>query len=118
VAPRYWQDPATLKDVYVSTSGGAVGGSQATNAVAGTSQPQGREFGEHANAQAARNLATNSIGATAKGGLDRLGGLDQPGDDGSARAVAHYPGRDPARRQPSGLLVANTISFNLPPTCR
>src|SRR6202000_309844 len=36
VAPRYWQNPETLKDVYVSTSGGSVGGSQATNAVAGT----------------------------------------------------------------------------------
>ena len=36
VAPRYWQNPETLKDVYVSTSGGAVGGTQATNAVAGT----------------------------------------------------------------------------------
>ena len=36
VAPRYWQNPETLKDVYVSTSGGSVGGSQSTNAVAGT----------------------------------------------------------------------------------
>ena len=36
VAPRFWQNPETLKDVYVSTSGGSVGGSQATNAVAGT----------------------------------------------------------------------------------
>ena len=36
VAPRFWQNPETLKDVYISTSGGSVGGSQATNAVAGT----------------------------------------------------------------------------------
>ncbi len=36
VAPQYWQNPETLKDVYVSTSGGSVGGVQATNAVAGT----------------------------------------------------------------------------------
>ena len=36
VAPRFWQNPETLKDVYVSTSGASVGGSQATNAVAGT----------------------------------------------------------------------------------
>src|SRR5204863_2272333 len=34
VAPQYWQDPETLKDVFVSTSGGAVGGVQGTNAVA------------------------------------------------------------------------------------
>ena len=68
VAPRYWQNPETLKDVYVSTSGGSVGGSQATNAVAGTVVAAGRATAaSSANAQAARNLATNSIGATGKG---------------------------------------------------
>ncbi|HEY0524167.1 MAG TPA: efflux RND transporter permease subunit, partial [Stellaceae bacterium] len=36
VAPEYRQNPEALKELYVSTSGGAVGGTQATNAVAGT----------------------------------------------------------------------------------
>ena len=36
VAPQFWQSPETLNDIYVSTSGGAVGGAQGTNAVAGT----------------------------------------------------------------------------------
>src|SRR5579872_6665460 len=36
VAPQYWQNPEMLKDVYISTSGASVGGSQSTNAVAGT----------------------------------------------------------------------------------
>ncbi len=36
VAPDYWQNPQTLKDVFVSTSGGSASGSQTTNAVAGT----------------------------------------------------------------------------------
>ena len=70
VAPRYWQNPETLKDVYVSTSGGSVGGSQATNAVAGTvaaTTTAKSTAAPPANAQAARNLATNSIGATGKG---------------------------------------------------
>src|SRR6202000_2342995 len=34
VAPQYWQHPEILDDIYVSTSGGAVGGTQSTNAVA------------------------------------------------------------------------------------
>ena len=34
VAPRYWQSPETLKDVYISTSGGAASGTQTTNNVA------------------------------------------------------------------------------------
>jgi multidrug efflux pump len=35
VAPRYWQDPETLKDIYVSTSGGNPSGSQTSNAPVG-----------------------------------------------------------------------------------
>src|SRR5947209_1076510 len=36
VAPEYWQNPDTLSQIYVSTSGGSVGGTKATNALAGT----------------------------------------------------------------------------------
>src|ERR1700744_5121913 len=36
VLPTYWQNPQTLKDVYISTIGGPATGSQTTNAVAGT----------------------------------------------------------------------------------
>ena len=31
VAPRYWQSPATLNDIYVSTAAGAASGTQTTN---------------------------------------------------------------------------------------
>ncbi len=36
VAPQYWQNPETLRNIYVSTSGGTVSGTQSTNALAGT----------------------------------------------------------------------------------
>jgi multidrug efflux pump len=36
VAPKYWQNAETLKDVFVSTAGGSASGTQTTNAVAGT----------------------------------------------------------------------------------
>jgi multidrug efflux pump len=36
VAPKYWQNAETLKDVFVSQSGGSASGTQTTNAVAGT----------------------------------------------------------------------------------
>ena len=118
VAPRYWQNPETLKDVYVSTSGGSVGGSQATNAVAGTVATTAKTTAaSSANAQAARNLATNSIGATGKG-------IASTGSAVSTRletmiplsAVAHFTqGATPLGVNHQGLLVASTISFNLPP---
>jgi multidrug efflux pump len=117
VAPQYWQNPETLKDVWISTSGASVGGSQSTNAVAGTVVVGTTASANSANAQAARNLANNSIGATGKG----------VASTGSAVAttqetmiplstVARFTqGATPLAVNHQGLLVANTISFNLPP---
>jgi multidrug efflux pump len=118
VAPRYWQNPETLKEVYVSTSGGSVGGSQATNAVAGTIVATGRSAAVNsANAQAARNLATNSIGATGRGVASTGSAVStSPEIMIPLSAVAHFSqGATPLAVNHQGLLVANTISFNLPP---
>jgi len=116
VAPSYWQNPETLRDVYVSTSGGSVGGSQATNAVAGTIVATGTSAAANsANAQAARNLATNSIGATGKGAAS-TGSAVSTGQETMIplSAVARFSqGATPLAVNHQGLLVANTISFNL-----
>jgi multidrug efflux pump len=118
VAPRYWQNPETLKDIYISTSGASVGGSQATNAVAGTVVATGSSASTNsANAQAARNLATNSIGATGKG-VASTGSAVATSQETMIplSAVAHFTqGATPLAVNHQGLLVANTISFNLPP---
>ncbi|MGO8908713.1 MAG: efflux RND transporter permease subunit [Bradyrhizobium sp.] len=118
VAPQYWQNPETLKDVYVSTSGASVGGSQATNAVAGTVVTSAKTASANsANAQAARNLATNSIGATGKG-VASTGSAVSTNQEIMIplSAVAHFTqGATPLAVNHQGLLVANTISFNLPP---
>ncbi len=119
VAPQYWQNPETLKDVWISTSGAAVGGSQATNAVAGTvsAATNATSPAASANAQAARNLATNSIGATGKG-IASTGSAVSTGAETMIplSAVAHFvEGATPLAVNHQGLLVANTISFNLPP---
>jgi multidrug efflux pump len=117
VAPQYWQDPDTLKDVYVSTSGASVGGSQATNAVAGTIVSGKAASAVSANAQAARNLATNSIGATGKGVASTGSAVSTNRETMiPLSAVAHFTqGATPLAVNHQGLLVANTISFNLPP---
>jgi multidrug efflux pump len=118
VAPRYWQNPETLKDVYVSTSGGSVGGSQATNAVVGTVVSSTKtSAATSANAQAARNAATNSIGATGKGAASTGAAVATSQETMiPLSAVAHYTtSATPLGVNHQGLLVANTISFNLPP---
>jgi multidrug efflux pump len=117
VAPQYWQNPETLKDVWVSTSGASVGGSQSTNAVAGTVAVGKASSANSANAQAARNLATNSIGATGKG-VASTGSAVSTGQETMIplSAVARLTrGATPLAVNHQGLLVANTISFNLPP---
>ena len=117
VAPQYWQNPETLKDVWISTSGAAVGGSQSTNAVAGTVAAGKAGSATSANAQAARNLATNSIGATGKGAAS-TGSAVSTGAETMIplSAVARFvQGATPLAVNHQGLLVANTISFNLPP---
>ncbi len=118
VAPRFWQNPETLRDVWVSTAGASVGGSQSTNAVAGTIVSTTKSTAAaSANAQAARNLATNSIGATGKG-VASTGSAVSTGQETMIplSAVAHFErGATPLAVNHQGLLVATTISFNLPP---
>jgi multidrug efflux pump len=118
VAQQYLQNPQTLKDVFVSTSGGSATGSQTSNAVAGTvvSSSQPTSVNSVA-ASAARNLATNSIGATGKG-------ASSAGTAVSTRQETMIPLSSVARFGQArtslivnhqGGLVSNTISFNLPP---
>jgi multidrug efflux pump len=117
VAPQYWQNPETLKDVWISTSGASVGGSQSTNAVAGTVSVGTTSSATSANAQAARNLANNSIGTTGKG-VASTGSAVSTGAETMIplSAVARFvQGATPLAVNHQGLLVANTISFNLPP---
>src|SRR5579872_6922216 len=119
VAPQFWQNPQTLKDVWISTSGASVGGSQSTNAVAGTVHVNttAANAATAANAQSARNLANNSIGTTGKG-VASTGSAVSTGAETMIplSEVAHFvQGATPLAVNHQGLLVANTISFNLPP---
>jgi multidrug efflux pump len=123
VAPKYWENPETLKDVYVSKSGGAVGGTQGTNAVAGTtsgptaSAATARSSAATIAADAARNLALNSIGNTGKG-VASTGSAVSTNAEAMVPlgAVIHFgPGNIPLAVNHQGLFVASTISFNLAP---
>ena len=121
VAPEFWQNPEVLKELYVSTSGAAVTGTQATQAVAGTtvlgaSAPR-TASGSAAIAQdAARNLAANSLANAGRGNTST----------GSAVSVAqetvvpfsafsHFAtGTTPVGVNHTGTSVSTAIAFNLP----
>jgi multidrug efflux pump len=119
VAPKYWQNAETLKDVYVSTSGGSVGGVQSTNAVAGTvsGATSGTSKAATIAGDAARNLALNSIGNTGKGTASTGAAVSTNAETMvPLSAVTHVAtGNIPLAVNHQGLFVASTISFNLPP---
>ncbi len=111
VAPQFWQSPAVLREVYVSTSGGAVGGVQGSNAVAGTiGSPTVSAAGD-----AARNLSTNGLTATKGGGASTGSAVSTKVERMvPLAALATYgPGQTPLAVNHQGLFPANTISFNL-----
>src|SRR5262249_26272517 len=76
VSPEYWENPETLKDIWVSTAGGAISGAQATAAVAATAPATGTPktaslTGSGATSldpsAAVRNQRTNAIAVAGRG---------------------------------------------------
>jgi multidrug efflux pump len=123
VAPRYWQDPQTLKDIWVSTAGGATpSGTLTTNAPYGTvtgptrtTSTTGTSSSNAASNNVARNLATNSIAASGKSTASS-GSSDSTTMETMVplAAFSHFgPGHTPLAVNHQGMFVASTISFNL-----
>ncbi|WP_343657597.1 efflux RND transporter permease subunit [Paraburkholderia caribensis] len=130
VAPKYWQSPDMLKQVWVSTSGGSASGSQSTNATAGTvtssatsrasSGGTGGTTSSSAAAvasDAARNLANNSIAASGKSSASTGAAVSTSKETMiPLSAIASFgPGNTPLAVNHQSQFVASTISFNLPP---
>jgi multidrug efflux pump len=119
VAPRYWQDPSTLSELYVSTSGANPTGVQQTGVPAGdfASTTGTTSTAATIAADSARNLATNALaasghmsasaGAAVSSSLETMVPLS---------AVAKFArGHTPLAVNHQGLFAASTISFNLAP---
>jgi multidrug efflux pump len=119
VAPRYWQEPRTLDQVYVSTSGASPTGTQQTGIAAGLFKSTTGTAGSAATiaADSARNLATNSLassehmsvssGAAVSTSVETMVPLS---------AFAHFDaGHTPLSVYHQGQFAASTISFNLAP---
>ncbi|OAJ55495.1 efflux RND transporter permease subunit [Paraburkholderia ginsengiterrae] len=133
VAPKYWQSPDMLKQIYVSTSGGSASGAQTTNAPAGTvtskaltastSAAAGGTAGTSASsaasiaADSARNQAINSIAASGKSSASSGAAVSTSKETMvPLSAIASFgPGNTPLSVNHQSQFVASTISFNLPP---
>ena len=142
VAPRYWQSPQSLDDVYVSTSGGTATGSQTSNLLtagggatsttaiggsgsAGRGTPAGSNGASGAVASTASAGASNSVQNALTNAIANTGrGAVSSGTAVSARqeimvplaAVSHRSaGTTRLAVNHHGLFASTTISFNLQP---
>ena len=129
VAPEFWQNPDTLDRIFISTAGGTVKGTQATNALPGTVSSNNRPTtngtaansastaAAQLNAQAVRNQATNAIANSGRSATSTGAAVSTAHETMvPLSAVAHYEtGNTPLAVNHQGLFVASTISFNLKP---
>ena len=123
VAPQYWQSPQMLKQVYVSTSGGAVGGTHATNAVAGTVLARVPAANSNSAAAAAAQIAGDTARNQATNAIANIGhGVASTGAPVATFAETMVPlsavarfaaGSTPLAVNHQGLAVASTVSFDL-----
>jgi multidrug efflux pump len=121
VEPRYWQSPDTLNDLWVSTAGGTVSGTQSTNAVAGTvvsAQTASSNTAAAIAADTARNQATNALANSGRGAVSTGSAVSIAAEQMVPLAVvsrfAH--GNTPLAVNHQETFVATTLSFNVAPT--
>ena len=116
VAPRYWESPEILRELYVSTAAGGVRGAQSTNAVAGTVSSRSVTASAVA-ADTARNQAANQLANTGRSNTS-TGAAVTTAAETMVPLVAFSsfgPDTTPLAVNHQGHFVASTISFNLAP---
>ena len=117
VAPRYWQDPTTLRDIWVSTSGANPTGTQQTNSTAGLFVASSGTATSAAAvaADSARNLAMNSLAASGHSSASAGAAVSTAQETMvPLSSFSHFQaGRTPLSVNHQGQFAAATISFNL-----
>ncbi|HEX4266277.1 MAG TPA: efflux RND transporter permease subunit [Steroidobacteraceae bacterium] len=113
VAPSFWQSPETLASVYVSTSGGALGGTESTADAAGTF---GAATAGSTVASAVQNYQLNQL-VNSSGRVSTGAALSTAQETMVPLSAFSYygPGLTPLAVNHQGPFVATTFSFNLPP---
>ncbi len=120
VAPRYWQNPRTLAQLYVSKSGANPTGAQTTQGSSALFTPTTSASSSNAAAVAAdsaRNLATNSIAASGRSTASSGAAVSTAMETMiPLSTIAKFStGHAALRVNHQSLFAASTISFNLAP---
>ncbi len=117
ISPEYLQNPAILRDMYVSTSGGTVSGTQATQAVAGTAvlSKATSTAAAAVAADTARNLAANSLANSGRGNTSTGAAISVSKETMVPfAAFSHFAGATtPVTVNHTGTSASTGIAFNL-----
>jgi multidrug efflux pump len=117
VAPRYWQSPQSLDDIYVSTSGGAATGTQTSNLPTAGGGATSSTASTAGASNSVQNALTNAIANTGRGAVSSGAAV-------SARKETMVPLMAVSQRSAGttrlavnhhGLFASTTLSFNLQP---
>jgi multidrug efflux pump len=117
VAPEFSQTPEVLKGMFLSTSGGTISGTQATQAVAGTTSFKGQTTAASAVAEdAARNLASNSLANAGRGNTSTGAAISITAENVVPfSAFSHYAtSTTPTQVNHTGTSISTSFSYNLP----
>jgi multidrug efflux pump len=127
IDPRYTQYPISLRDIYVSTSGGGASGTQTSNVPADTisagpstvtpAATTTTSAATIANNNSAENAAINALATGGKSNTSAGAAVSTALENMvPLSAVSHYqPGNTPLSINHQGLFVSATLSFNLAP---
>jgi multidrug efflux pump len=121
IDPRYTQNPISLRDIYISTSGGGASGTQTSNIPANSITKEGAAASTsstaaaNANNNSAENAAINALATGGKGNTSAGAAVSTTQETMvPLSAVSHYqPGNTPLSINHQGLFVSSTLSFNL-----
>ena len=117
VSPEYWQNPDTLKQIWVSTAGGNPTGTATTGAPAGTVAASGAAASSGGSNNSQRNAAQNALAASGTSSAS-AGAAVSTGQETMIplSAIAAFgPGKTALSVNHQSQFVASTISFNLAP---
>ncbi len=118
VAPQYSQNPQVLKDMFLSTSGGTISGTQATQAVAGTTSFKGKSSTAASSVaeDAARNLASNSLANAGRGNTSTGAAISIAAEHVVPfSAFSHFQtSTTPTTVNHTGTSISTSFSYNLP----
>jgi multidrug efflux pump len=122
VAPQFWQNPDILRALNISTAAGAVSGTQATQAVAGTTSVKaasaagGSSSASATAADTARNLSANSLANAGRGNTSTGSAVSTSAETVVPfAAFSHFASKTtPVTVNHTGTSVSTSIAYNLP----